>query len=150
MAAHTHAPPSQLSGDTACGQCAPNAVLYLHVKKTGGTSLECATANDLEPQTHRWINMGHTYSSAVTGCLRRCPGSTVAISVRDPYAWWRSVYVYSWRVPHRPNPHQCGEAHPCSDDCWVVLTDPPTRRAGTARGPGSPRARRLRSSWGRS
>jgi hypothetical protein len=57
--------------------------------------------------------MGHTHSSAVAKCRKHCPHPKLAVSVRDPYAWWRSTYTYGWYCRHAAH---CSSG---SFDNWV-------------------------------
>jgi len=68
----------------------------MHVEKTGGSSVECATVRTLV-QAGVWTNMGHTDQGAVSACAHRCPErqTFTVISIRDPYAYWASVYRYA-------------------------------------------------------
>lgn len=75
-------------------------LLYQHIEKSGGSSIECATA-----RTHvvsgRWSNLGHVKDqSLVYGCMASCTFDHVlplrVISVRDPYSFARSRYLYEW------------------------------------------------------
>ena len=81
------------------GKTARPHLLYLHIEKTGGSSLECATAQTLTPQG-LWSNMGHTSERAVAACLKACTMDDVrpqiVLTVRDPYAHIRSAYTYAW------------------------------------------------------
>lgn len=101
-------------GENACRSRCPglqDAILYVHTYKTGGSALECSTNE--QPGMERWINMGHTWNAALEFCQRRCPGSKTAISVRDPYTWWRSTYTYSWYCRY------AGKCTTGSFDQWV-------------------------------
>ena len=89
-------------GRTCCPQpcrLAPGArahVVFLHVEKTGGSSIECAT-QAWQGQGF-WTNMGHTSLAAVTTCEARCGDVPTArvLTVREPYEYWQSVYKYAW------------------------------------------------------
>ena len=74
-------------------------ILYLHVEKTGGSSIECATGLTLVPRG-TWSNMGHTDVASVARCAHQCTFSGVAplrvISVRDPYEYARSMWAYTY------------------------------------------------------
>jgi len=82
------------------GQPRPH-MLYLHTEKTGGSSIECATQGDDNVLARGlFTNMGHTSVAAVDRCRRQCvhegvPAQTI-ISIREPYAWWRSLYRYGF------------------------------------------------------
>ena len=84
---------------TGCG-VAPGAthhVLYMHTEKTGGASIECAT--QAWQAAGWWTNMGHTTLPQVQACEGRCARSIQVarvLSVRDPYAYWQSVYRFAW------------------------------------------------------
>ncbi len=95
-------------GGGCCRQCRKRTrkdgsvephLLYLHVEKTGGSSIECATAQTLVP-AGSWTNMGHTDQGSTAQCERRCTFDGVkpkrVVSVRDPYAYARSMYLYTW------------------------------------------------------
>jgi len=47
-----------------------------------------------------WTNMGHTHSGSVDFCASRCTGSGTpsarVLSIREPFAYWRSLYQYAW------------------------------------------------------
>ena len=70
-------------------------LLYLHVEKTGGSTLECATQETLVPMGY-WSNMGHTWSAAVASCKQACHNAKIVLCIREPYSWWRSFYRYGW------------------------------------------------------
>ena len=74
-------------------------VTYWHVEKTGGSAIECAT-QQWQVEGY-WDNMGHTSNRrAGSACQQRCDAAGVrvanVISVREPYAYWESVYKYAW------------------------------------------------------
>jgi hypothetical protein len=77
-------------------------ILYVHVPKTGGSTLECATEG--RPVGWRWVNMGHTSQKALHDCTRACTVPQLAprlvISVREPFSWWQSNFCFSWTEPH--------------------------------------------------
>ena len=89
----------QLCCLTGCG-VAPGAthhVLYMHTEKTGGASIECAT--QAWQAAGWWTNMGHTTQPQVEACEDRCARSirvARVLTVRDPYAYWQSVYRFAW------------------------------------------------------
>lgn len=72
---------------------------FVHVEKTGGSSIECATGLTLVPRG-TWSNMGHTDVASVARCAHQCTFSGVAplrvISVRDPYEYARSMWAYTY------------------------------------------------------
>jgi hypothetical protein len=84
---------------TDCG-VAPGAthhVLYMHTEKTGGASIECAT--QAWQAAGWWTNMGHTTKPQVEACENRCARAIQVarvLTVRDPYAYWQSVYRFAW------------------------------------------------------
>ena len=47
-----------------------------------------------------FTNLGHTRKSVVEACKAKCAHGGVAakvvISIREPYAWWRSLYTYGY------------------------------------------------------
>lgn len=84
---------------------ATHHLLFVHVEKTGGSSVECATQE--WARAGYWTNMGHVGTDgrgdvALRACRRRCEEAgvptAVVISVRDPYAYWQSVLRYAWRM----------------------------------------------------
>ena len=81
------------------GQPRPH-LLYLHVEKTGGSSIECATQGHDLVDLGLFTNMGHTSERAVDQCRNLCTNRGAApktvISIREPYSWWRSLYVYGY------------------------------------------------------
>lgn len=72
--------------------------LYLHVQKTGGSTIECATAPTFVKQG-LWTNMGHN-NAGLRRCTNHCTfygrRPKVVISIREPYQWWRSLYRYAY------------------------------------------------------
>ena len=81
--------------------CCPHACLsphyiFLHVPKTGGSSIECATTDwELDG---RWTNMGHAPFHFVRYCSSRCgttPRAAMVMTVRNPYDYWLSDYAYA-------------------------------------------------------
>ena len=89
-----------------CGT-APGAshhIVFLHIEKTGGSSVECAS--QFWERRGFWTNMGHVQDHAdVRDCTLRCqqpnrPNETklaIVVGVRNPYNYWRSVYKYAWQ-----------------------------------------------------
>jgi len=71
----------------------------VHVEKTGGSSVECATSTSLVPDG-LWSNLGHPIYGAVDMCRRKCTFNGVQpeliISIREPYSWYRSLFTYGW------------------------------------------------------
>ena len=67
----------------------------MHIEKTGGSSIECASQ-----RWHNkgwWTNMGHTSHDNVHGCVQSCNVPTARVlAVRDPYTYWQSVFKYAW------------------------------------------------------
>lgn len=90
-------------GQGCCNKCSRQQskphLLYVHVEKTGGSSIECATEATLVQQGY-WTNMGHTWVSALESCRKACSfvqPALVVISVRNPYHYYESVFKYAWR-----------------------------------------------------
>ena len=77
-----------------CDNTSHNPLLYVHIEKTGGSSIECTTATTLEA-AGRWKNLGHVTLDNLRSCREQYPLSKTAISVRDPYDYWRSLYSFS-------------------------------------------------------
>ena len=73
-------------------------VLFAHVEKTGGSSVECSS--QIWGESGWWTNMGHTTARNLQACEARCKASNVStavvVGVRDPYKYWASVYRYAW------------------------------------------------------
>ena len=77
---------------------------FVHVEKTGGSSIECATQ---WWQYHGfWDNLGHqsedgdSATTNIEGCMSRCQAgiaTAVVAATRDPYLYWASVYRYAWQ-----------------------------------------------------
>lgn len=100
--------PNDCCPDATPCRLAPNAshhILFVHVEKTGGSSVECA-ARDWA-QAGYWTSMGHVGTdgrgdAALRACRRRCEDAgvptAVVISVRDPYSYWQSVHRFAWRA----------------------------------------------------
>ena len=71
----------------------------MHVIKTGGSSIECA-ATDLVA-SGKWVNMGHQMNhSDVDYCIDKCTFDgkrpIVVMSIRNPYAYYTSLYKYAY------------------------------------------------------
>ena len=88
-------------------------VLFLHTEKTGGSSVECATAGNASLYAHGfWTNMGHTTRNDVAHCRERCKphampsgarrAPLIVLSVREPYHYYRSLYssAFAGRSSH--------------------------------------------------
>lgn len=82
--------------DRCCTGCSAEKakIIFIHVIKTGGSAVECA-ARSLAQQKI-WINMGHTTREAVDACRAKCGKPAVAITVRNPFTY----YVSMWRYTH--------------------------------------------------
>jgi hypothetical protein len=79
--------------------------VFMHIPKTGGSSLECAS--QAWESAGLWTNMGHASFPWVAKCAERCSdrlvnanGSNSSITpafimaVRNPYSYWWSLYGY--------------------------------------------------------
>mmetsp|Transcript_21866 Transcript_21866/g.68696 ORF Transcript_21866/g.68696 Transcript_21866/m.68696 type:complete len:564 (-) Transcript_21866:136-1827(-) len=80
--------------------------VFMHIPKTGGSSLECASRE--WEMAGIWTNMGHALFPSVERCAARCsenfvdasgskpPSITPALimTVRNPYSFWWSLYGY--------------------------------------------------------
>ena len=76
-----------------CRNHAPS-VIYMHVEKTGGTSIECASVP--LHQAGQWLNLGHTSDARVQSCrVHQCSAASRVVSVRDPYSFYTSRYNYA-------------------------------------------------------
>ena len=67
-------------------------LLYLHIQKTGGSSIECATEGHRMVDDLLWTNLGHmrnAWGGHVDACRAECTfngmAPKVVVSVRDPY-----------------------------------------------------------------
>ena len=72
-------------------------LLYAHVEKTGGSSVECAAQGMVRDGL--WTNLGHATIADVVTCRGLCSHGGVrpqtVVSVREPYSYWRSLYAYA-------------------------------------------------------
>lgn len=86
-------------------------LLYLHVEKTGGSSIECATQHQFLVERGFFTNLGHTSRSVADGCRGTCAHegerARTVITVREPYAWWRSLYTVSEQTKRHNGRHHC-------------------------------------------
>jgi hypothetical protein len=75
-------------------------IMYVHVVKTGGSAVECATEGQADWDQVMWINMGHTNVRALDHCRAACThggrAPKVVVSIRDPYSYWQSLFTYAW------------------------------------------------------
>jgi hypothetical protein len=70
--------------------------MFLHIPKTGGSSIECLTKD--WDESGMWTNMGHASFPAVSRCARRAQPfaqQALIMTVRNPYDYWLSVYEYA-------------------------------------------------------
>ena len=72
-------------------------LLYAHVEKTGGSSVECAAQGMVRDGL--WTNLGHTTIADVVTCRGLCGHGGVrpqtVVSVREPYSYWKSLDAYA-------------------------------------------------------
>ena len=88
---------------------ASHHLVFLHIEKTGGSSVECAS--QFWERSGFWTNMGHVQDHAhVRDCSLRCQSPSwqtnqtklaIVVGVRNPYDYWRSVYRYAWQCAER-------------------------------------------------
>lgn len=86
---------------TQCTQTQPGTphVIFMHVEKTGGSSIECAWQ---QAQLAGHVSLlGHGSRNVYDTCHARCEAAGVPtltmLAVREPYSYWASVYAYAWQ-----------------------------------------------------
>ena len=106
------------------------ALYYLHIEKTGGSAIECATVE--LARRGILIPMGHTMHRHVLDCQVRCGAAPVMISVRNPVCATRERLrpsSDSIKVMHKASAHRvmlCPRA--CPPHCRSTLTTSPNTR----------------------
>lgn len=82
--------------------------LYIHVQKTGGSSIECAW--QAAADAGKIDLLGHSSHDVHDECAARCEAAGVPtrtlITVRNPYDYWASLYRYTWQCIYG----DCGSA----------------------------------------
>ena len=72
--------------------------------QTGGSSIECATENQAMTAASQWSNMGHNAKAHLPSCLLNCVfrgvRPRIVMTIRNPYAFWRSLFTYAWIGVH--------------------------------------------------
>lgn len=130
--------------DSCCKRCSPaNAtradgsarphLMFLHTEKTGGSAVECAALPLV--QLGLFSNLGHAIFSDVQLCAARCTfeGTVpqIVLSVREPYAYYRSLYTFAYSgegaVRTRLGFEEFMEAYVAKPHLGLPGTGPPRR-----------------------